>query len=113
MADLKNSNENLLYLGQGGLGMGDRDYYLDNDANTVKVRNAYINYIQQVFQLIGYKKGDARKAADNIMKIETQLARVAMTREQTRDYSKLYNIVTATQLRSTYPNINWGQYLTV
>ena len=47
MADLKDSNTNMLYLMQGGLGMGDRDYYLDNDANTTKVRNAYVNYIQQ------------------------------------------------------------------
>ena len=110
MADLKDSNSNMLYLMQGGLGMGDRDYYLDNDANTVKVRNAYINYIQQLFQLIGYKKGGAKKAAQHVMAIETALARVAMTREETRDYSKLYNVMSYDQLKSAYPNINWGQY---
>ena len=110
MADLKDSNTNMFYLTQGGLGMGDRDYYLDNDANTTKVRNAYINYIQQIFQLIGYKKGNAKKAAQHIMAIETELAKVAMTREETRDYSKLYNVVSLDQLRADYPNMDWGQY---
>ena len=110
MADLKDSNANMFYLTQGGLGMGDRDYYLDNDANTVKVRNAYSNYIQQIFQLIGYKKGNAKKAAQHVMAIETALARVAMTREETRDYSKLYNVMSYDQLKSNYPNINWGLY---
>ena len=110
MADMKSSNDNMLYLSQGGLGMGDRDYYLDKDANTVKVRNAYINYIQQLFQLIGYKKGNARKAAQHVMAIETALAQVAMTREDTRDYSKLYNVTSVAQLRADYPNINWNQY---
>ena len=110
MADLKDSNNNLFYLTQDGLGMGDRDYYLENDANTVKVRNAYANYIQQLFQLIGYKKGAAKKASQHIMAIETALARVAMTREETRDYSKLYNVLSLDQLRADYPNINWSQY---
>ncbi len=110
MADLKSSDDNMLYLMQGGLGMGDRDYYLDTDANTVKVRNAYSNYIQQLFQLIGYKKGNAKKAAQHVMNIETELAKVAMTREDTRDYSKLYNLTTLAQLKADYPNINWNQY---
>ena len=110
MADLKDSNTNMMYLMQGGLGMGDRDYYLENDANTVKVRNAYVNYIQQIFQLLGYKKGNAKKAAKHVMAIETELAKVAMTREETRDYSKLYNVVGMDQLRADYPNINWSQY---
>ena len=83
MADMKNSNENMFYIMQGGLGMGDRDYYLENDANTTKVRNAYANYIERLFVLAGYKKGAAKKAAKNVMKIETDLARVAMTREET------------------------------
>ncbi len=110
MADLKDSNNNLFYLTQDGLGMGDRDYYLENDPNTVKVRNAYAKYIQKLFQLIGYKKGAAKKASQHIMAIETALARVAMTREETRDYSKLYNVVSLNQLRADYPNINWSQY---
>ena len=110
MADLKDSNSNMFYFSQGGLGMGDRDYYLENDANTAKVRNAYVTYIQRIFELIGYKKGNAKKAAQHVMAIETALARVAMTREETRDYSKMYNVMSYDQLKSSYPNINWGLY---
>ncbi len=110
MADMKSSNDNMLYLMQGGLGMGDRDYYLDKDPNTTKVRNAYVNYIQQLFKLVGYKKADAQKASQRVMAIETALAQVAMTREDSRDYSKLYNVTTIAQLKADYPNINWDQY---
>ncbi|MBO7610111.1 MAG: M13 family metallopeptidase [Muribaculaceae bacterium] len=110
MSDLKDSNNNLFYLMQGGLGMGDRDYYLESDANTVKVRAAYTAYIAKIFQLLGYKKGNATKAAKNVMAIETELARVAMSREETRDYSRLYNMRTIEQIRNDYPNINWDEY---
>ncbi|MBR1882145.1 MAG: M13 family metallopeptidase [Muribaculaceae bacterium] len=111
MADLKNSEQNMLYLMQGGLGMGDRDYYLEQDANTVKVRKAYADYVQRVLTLAGYKKGKAKKAAATVMNIETQLAQVAMTREESRDYSKLYNVVTLDELKSRYPNMDWDTYL--
>lgn len=111
MADLKNSEKNLLYLTQGGIGMDDRDYYLENDPNTVKVRQAYVNYIERLFTLAGYKKGDAKKAAKSVMKIENALAQVAMTREETRDYSKLYNLMTMDQLKAQYRNIDWDTYL--
>ena len=110
MADLKNSSVNLFYLSQGGLGLGDRDYYLEKDANTVKVRNAYAKYVEAVLKLAGYKGGDAKKASASVMKIETELARVAMSREEQRDYSKQYNIYTMAQLRSDYPNIDWNAY---
>lgn len=110
MADLKNSDVNLLYIQQSGMGLGDRDYYLDTDANTTKVRTAYINYINKLFTFIGYKKSDAKKAADAVYKIEKELAKSAMTREEQRDYSKQYNILTVEQLKAEYPNFNWGTY---
>lgn len=110
MADLKNSSMNILYLGQSGIGLGDRDYYLEKDANTTKVRNAYADYIEQLFILIGYGKGKAKKAAKEIMKIETELAKVAMTREQLRDYSTQYNIMTLAELKAKYPNLGWDAY---
>lgn len=110
MADLKNSDVNLLYIQQSGMGLGDRDYYLDTDANTTKVRTAYINYINKLFTFIGYKKSDAKKAADAVYKIEKELAKSAMTREEQRDYSKQYNILTVEQLKAEYPNFNWETY---
>ena len=111
MADMKDSNTNLLYFTQGGIGLGDRDYYLENDANTVKVRTAYQKYIIDVMQLAGYKKSAATKAAKDVLAIETELARAAMTREETRDYSKLYNIRTLDQLKADYPRIDWDTFM--
>lgn len=110
MADLKDSDTNLLYLMQGGLGMGDRDYYLENDASTTAIRKAYQDYIQRVLTLAGYKKGDAKKAMKAIMEIETLLATNAMTREETRDYSKLYNLTTVDRLKADYPHIDWNMF---
>ncbi|MCQ2288225.1 MAG: M13 family metallopeptidase [Muribaculaceae bacterium] len=110
MADLKHSTVNLLYFTQGGIGMGDRDYYLENDAPTVKIRQAYNDYIVKVFELVGNKNKDAKKMAKNVMAIEVALAQVAMSREETRDYSRLYNLVNVTDLKKDYANINWDVY---
>ena len=110
MADLKNSDQNLLYITAAGLGMGDRDYYLENDENTAKVRNAYLTYIEKLFTLSGRKAKDAKKVAKNILALETEFAKVAMTREESRDYSKQYNLRTIAQLKADYPNFNWDSY---
>ncbi len=110
MADLKNSDQNLLYITPGSLGMGDRDYYLENDENTVKVRKAYQSYIEKLLTLAGYKKKAAQKAAKSILAIETELARANMTREESRDYSKQYNLRTVAQLKADYPNVDWDAY---
>ncbi len=110
MPDLKNSDVNLMYLSQGGLGLGDRDYYLENDAPTKKIREAYTSYAQQLFRLVGYKAGNAKKMAANVLKIETALAQVAQTREESRDMTKQYNIYTLAQLQQQFPNIKWGEY---
>ncbi len=110
MADLKNSDQNLMYLTAAGLGMGDRDYYLENDENTAKVRNAYLTYIEKLLTLSGRKAKDAKKVAKNILALETEFAKVAMTREESRDYSKQYNIRTLAQLKADYPNFDWDKY---
>ena len=110
MADLKNSDVNLMYIQQSGMGLGDRDYYLDEDANTKKVRAAYLTYANKLFTFIGYKKNDAKKAAETVLKIEKELAKAAMTREEQRDYSKQYNIFTLEELQAKYPNFNWKSY---
>lgn len=92
------------------MGLGDRDYYLDEDANTKKVREAYLTYANKLFTFIGYKKNDAKKAAETVLKIEKELAKAAMTREEQRDYSKQYNIFTLEELQAKYPNFNWKSY---
>lgn len=110
MADLKNADLNIMYMGQISGGLGDRDYYLENDEHTVSIRNEYVKYIEKIFTLSGYKKKQAQKAAKNVLKIETALAEAAMTREESRDYSIQYNIRTIEQLKADYPNIDWTAF---
>ena len=110
MADMKNSTANLFYLSQGGLSLPDRDYYLDNDENTKNLRKSLETYIIKVMTLAGHKK-QAKRAAKNVIAIETRLAQVAMTREQTRDMTALYNLMTVNEIKAKYPNIDWNTYL--
>lgn len=109
-ADMLNSDITILYLGPSGLGLGDRDYYLENDKNIVTIRNAYSNYVATLFKLIGYKEKDSKKAAATILKIETEIAKSLMTREESRDISKQYNIKKIDEIKSEYSAINWESY---
>lgn len=108
--DLMNSDVNTFYISQPGFGLPDRDYYLNTDANSKKIRDTYVKYLEKIFTLSGYKSGDAKKAAKNIMKIETEIARADWSREQLRDYSKQYNPRTVAQLQKDYPNIDWNLF---
>jgi putative endopeptidase len=110
-ADMKNSTKNVVYLDQSGYSLGDRDYYIENDANTVKIRTAYVKYLEKMFTLCGYKASAAKSAAKNVMKIETALAKAAMPREKLRDVKSQYNPYTVAQLKKAYPNIEWDRYL--
>ena len=112
MADLKNADINIMYVSQISGGLGDRDYYLENDDHTTNIRNEYVKYIEKIFTLSGFKKKDAQKAAKNVLKIETALAKVSMTREESRNYAIQYNIRTIDQLKADYPNIDWTAYFT-
>ena len=111
MSDLQNSDVNMLYLGQADLTLGDRDYYLENDESTLKIRNAYVKYIEDIMTLAGYKKAAAKKAAKNVLKIETEIAKVTMTREESRDISKMYNVYPIDKVKQEYNNIDWDTYL--
>lgn len=111
MADLKNSDMNILYWGQGGLGLGDRDYYLLDDEQTVKIRNAYKVFIVDLCKLSGYSEKEANRIMKNVMDLETKLAKAAMTRTELRDYSKQYNIRTMAQIDSICPAVDWNLYV--
>ena len=112
MSDLKNSDINILYWGQGGLGLGDRDYYLLDDEQTVKVREAYKVAIADLCKLSGYSEKDAQRIVANVMDIETELAKAAMSRTEMRNLAAQYNIRTMAQVDSVCPAVDWNMYLT-
>ncbi|MDD2962225.1 MAG: M13 family metallopeptidase [Muribaculaceae bacterium] len=109
-SDMMNSDINTLYIGQTGLGLPDRDYYINNDAQTKKIRAEYIKYLEKIFTLSGYKATKAKSAAKNVLSIETELAKSSMSREEMRDIAKQYNPRTVAELIASYPNIDWKLY---
>ena len=108
--DLKNSDLNVMWLSAGTSGLPDRDYYLNTDADSKKKQEAYRAYLSKIFQLSGYKKKEAVKAAKVIYNIEYQFAEAEMSRAEARDYNKLYNIYTIDMLQKDYPAIQWAKY---
>lgn len=108
--DLANSKVYAMYVGATSLGMGDRDYYLLNDKENLKVRKAYIRLIEKQMVNAGYSKKDAKRIAANVMKIETEMAKAALTREESRNIPAMYNPRTLAQLKELYPSIDWEAY---
>lgn len=78
-ADDMNSSMNIVQTYQGGIGMGQRDYYLEEDEQTTNIRNKYQEHIAKMFRLAGYDEATAQKAVKAVMNIETRLAKVPFT----------------------------------
>ena len=109
-ADEKNSSMNIVNLYQGGMSMGDRDYYLSEDSANVKIRDAYKKYINKLFTLAGYSAEKAVAAEKNVMNIETALAKVAFSREETRNPLKNYNKMPMTDFLKQMNGFDWKSY---
>ncbi|MEG1905625.1 MAG: M13 family metallopeptidase [Bacteroidales bacterium] len=110
-ADPKNSTINLLQTYQGGLGMEERDYYLEGDENMQQIRAAYLQYIEKLFTLAGKSPEEAKKAANDILALETALAQDSYSQVDLRDPNRNYNKMSIAQLKSDFSGIDWDQYL--
>ena len=108
-ADDKNATENILNIYQGGLTLGQKEYYLDNDEATAKIRAAYKNHIVTMFQLFGFKKGVAQQKMEQVLKIETALAKVSKNRTELRDVEANYNKMTLKEFEQKYPHVQLSQ----
>ncbi|TDP59482.1 putative endopeptidase [Flavobacterium dankookense] len=105
--DDKNSAKYAVFLSQGGLGMGNRDYYFNTDKETVAIRSEYVKHLQAISQLIGYSATDAKANAASIMKMETELAKNSRKLEALRDPILNYNKMSIAQLNAATPNMDW------
>ena len=94
--------------GQGGLGLGDRDYYLKTDARFAKARDAYVEYVHKILALDGDK--NAVMNAKAVMALETKMARLQWSQEANRDPVKTYNPMTLKELSAKAPGIDWKAY---
>ncbi len=109
-ADMMNSDIHAMYWSQGGMGLGDRDYYLEDSDNAKKIRDAYRTYIKTLTSLIGYDNAAQQRVADNVMEIETRLAKAAMSREELRNPAATYNPMTLDEIAAKYPNVDLRRY---
>ncbi len=107
--DDKISTKYALFLGQGGLGLGNRDYYFNTDEQTVKIRTEYVKHLQAMLKLMGQNQA----GATSIMKLETDLAKASRKLEDLRDPIKNYNKMTVVSLGKITPNINWNSIFPV
>lgn len=107
-ADMRNASMNIVAIGQGGLGLGTRDYYLNDDPQTVKVREAYKTYMKNLFKMVGNDEATAAKKVKAIMAIETRIAKVSYSNVQLRDIDKNYHKMSYNDLVMNFPGIDWG-----
>ena len=105
-ADMKDSGSNVLYIMQSGLGMGDRDYYTDE--SNAGLKEGYRQYLAEIFSLAGIENPDS--AAADVLEVEDAIARVSWSGVEQRDVLKSYNPVSTKDLKSTYPNFDFGAW---
>lgn len=110
-ADDKNATENILNIYQSGLSLGQKEYYLDTDKATTDIREAFKSHIVKMFQLFGFSKGAAAKKMQNVMKVETALAKVSRSRTELRNPEANYNKMTLKEFQTRYPNLPLEQLM--
>lgn len=105
-ADEKNAGQNILNIAQGGITLGQKEYYLDNDPATTEIREAYKKHIVRMFQLFGFSEKQATAKMQNVMKLETELAKVSKSMTELRDPEANYNKMTLAEFNAKYPHVN-------
>ncbi len=108
LQDFKDSDQMSVMLAQDGLGLPDRDYYLKDDKKLKSAREAYLLYIEKILSLSG--DPDAKKKAQDILKLETELAKIQWDNVQNRDLEKIYNVYALNKTKTLSPNFDWATY---
>ena len=110
-ADEKNAKMNILNVGQGGITLGQKEYYLDTDDATTAIREAYKKHVVRMFQLFGFNEKEAQKKMMQLMHIETELAKVSKSSTEMRDVMANYNKMSRADFDKRYPTLNLTQML--
>ena len=108
--DSKDSNSNVMHIGEGGLGLGDRDYYLEENETNANILKAYETYVKRIMTLAGKSDAEAERIWNTVIKTERKMAEIKMTREQRRNPQARYNVYTIDKLQAEFPYINWNDY---
>jgi putative endopeptidase len=109
--DQQDSSKQILTTGQGGITLPDRDYYLNQDDRSKKIREQYVAHMVKMFVLLGDSPEKAAAEAADVLRIETALAAGAMSRTEMRDPANRYHIMTEAELQGLAPEYDWKQSL--
>ena len=110
-ADEKNAKQNILNVVQSGTTLGQKEYYLDTDSATTAIREAYKKHIVRMFQMFGFNAKAAKKKMENVMRLETELAKVSKSNTELRDPEANYNKMALSEFMAKYPHINIDKVL--
>ena len=110
-ADIMDSKSNLFQLYQGGISLGEKEYYLDNDDVTVNIRNKYKEHIVKMFQLAGFDEAAAKKNMEAVMDIETRIAKASFSAVEQRNPAANYHKMSLDELKKEIPGIDWDAFL--
>lgn len=108
--DATDSTQTIAVLGQGGLGLPDRDYYFNEDQKSKDLRVSYVSHVKKMFVLLGDAPDAAEKNAQSVMTLETRLAKASNTKVEMRDPKANYNQRTLAQLATDVPSADWARY---
>ena len=110
-ADIMDSKSNLFQLYQGGISLGEREYYLDNDDVTTNIRNKYKEHIVKMFQLAGFDEAAAKKKMEAVMDIETRIAKASFSAVEQRNPAANYHKMSLDELKKEILGIDWDAFL--
>lgn len=111
--DAKNSNINIVNSGQGGLSLPNRDFYTNSDAKSIEIREKFVEYMTNMFKLLGDAPDKAAANAQTVMKIQMRLANASKAPVELRDPDKRYNKITLEEATKLTPNFSWTDYMKV
>jgi putative endopeptidase len=110
LQDFKDSKQVIVAAGQGGLGMPDRQYYLDDDDRSKQLRAGYVQHVTNMFKLLGDAAATSAAEAAVVVNMETSLAKAATKREDLRDPAANYHMLTLGQLAELTPHLSWPEF---
>ena len=109
--DFENSEQVIAFAVAGGLGLPDRDYYVQDDPKMKEIREKYVAHVGRMFELLGDAPKAAAAEAATVMAIETALAKASLTRVEQRDPHNLFHKMTLEQVKALAPSFDWDAYL--
>ena len=109
-ADEKNSSMNILLLTQTSLGLGTRDYYVEDTPENKQILSGYEAYLKRILALAGYPENEASRIAQTTIRLEKELAQFAYSNTELRDSQKNYNIVSIADFARDHQGFDWAGY---